>query len=251
MMKRLVSITPRSTNSFKRFMSSKISSESKKTSFKPLLVSIEGNIGAGKTTILRELRTKHPEWFSIDEPVETWSKIKNEEGKGILEVFYHDRKRWSYTFQNCALLTRFENIEKKINDVRAKSNDIGAHIFLTERCLDTDYYVFTKMLCDEGSISKMEIELYERLLNHLRNFSTPLSAIIYVNTPPDVCKDRILKRGRSGEEEITMDYLNSLNFYQSQWIESTHIPVLNVNSTDYKKVEDFLLNLQKESETTL
>ena len=57
-------------------------------------------------------------------------------------------------------------------------------MFFTERCLDTDYHVFTKMLRDENSIDKLELELYERLLNQLKSTATPLSAIIYVNTPP-------------------------------------------------------------------
>jgi deoxyadenosine/deoxycytidine kinase len=227
-------------------------SANQKIPFKPILVSLEGNIGAGKTTILRDLKVKHPEWVSIDEPVETWSKIQNEKGQGILEVFYNDRNRWSYTFQNCALLTRFENIEKKINQVKEKNNKEGVHIFLTERCLDTDYYVFTKLLFAEGSISKIEIDLYERLLNHLRSYSTPLSAIIYVNTLPELCKERIIRRGRTGEQNITLDYLNSLHHYQSNWIGSTPIPVLNISSnSEEDKVEQFILNMKRENELSL
>jgi len=57
-------------------------------------------------------------------------------------------------------------------------------VFFTERCLDTDYHVFTKMLRDESSIDRLELELYERLLTQLKATATPLSAIIYVNTNP-------------------------------------------------------------------
>eukprot|EP00599_Poterioochromonas_sp_BG-1_P010145 CAMPEP_0173154476 /NCGR_PEP_ID=MMETSP1105-20130129/13506_1 /TAXON_ID=2985 /ORGANISM="Ochromonas sp., Strain BG-1" /LENGTH=301 /DNA_ID=CAMNT_0014070665 /DNA_START=124 /DNA_END=1029 /DNA_ORIENTATION=+ len=227
------------------------SSASDATPFIPILVSIEGNIGAGKTTLLQKLRSNHPEWHSIDEPVDTWSKIKNDQGESILEVFYKDRKRWSYTFQNCALLTRYENIEKKVHAVQRQSNDKGIHIFLTERCLDTDLHVFTKMLLEEGSITKIEIELYERLLRHLRATATPLSAIIHVNTLPSLCKDRIAIRGRSGEEAITLDYLESLNKYQSKWIESSHIPTLSTESTNYHEVEKFILGLKTKAETEI
>ena len=76
----------------------------------PILVSIEGNIGAGKSTLLRALREQQLDWCFIDEPLDTWTSLKNDEGVSLLELFYGDQRRWSYTFQNCALLSRFQNI---------------------------------------------------------------------------------------------------------------------------------------------
>lgn len=64
----------------------------------PILLSIEGNIGAGKSTLLRALRAAHPEWTFIDEPLDTWTALKNETGN-LLECFYGDQDRWAYTFQ--------------------------------------------------------------------------------------------------------------------------------------------------------
>jgi deoxyadenosine/deoxycytidine kinase len=219
-----------------------ILSSSKIDTFRPVLVSIEGNIGAGKTTLLKKLREAHPEWISIDEPVDTWSTIRNEAGESILEIFYKDRRRWSYTFQNCALLTRYQNIESSISSKRAIHRS-GTFVFLTERCLETDYHVFTRMLKDEGSIDNLEIELYERLLSQLKKTATDLSAIIHVNTEPEVCKDRIKQRGRSGEDAITLDYLNALHKYQSKWIESTHLPTLPTDVSNFHDVEEFIKGL--------
>lgn len=219
--------------------------------FHPILVSIEGNIGAGKSTLLKKLRCKHPEWTFIDEPIATWSSICNDNGENILEVFYKDRKRWSYTFQNCALLTRYQYIEDTITNYFSQScenlNHPCTQIFLTERCLDTDYHVFTKMLQAEGSINSLEMQLYERLLRQLQSTATKLSAIIYVNTPPNICFDRIKQRGRHGEEEISLEYLKSLNQYQSQWIETTSIPTSTTDATEFDEVENFLLQLEKNS----
>jgi deoxyadenosine/deoxycytidine kinase len=215
------------------------------TPFTPLLISIEGNIGAGKTTLLDTLKKNHPEWHSIAEPVDTWSKIRNELNESLLEVFYKDRKRWSYTFQNCALLTRHENIEKKIVEVRKTSNNAGIHIFLTERCLDTDYYVFTKMLAEEGSIDKLELDLYERWLNHLKTTATPLSGIIHVNTPSLQAKARILQRGRKGEENISMSYLEALDKYQTKWLTTTSVPTISTEANVNQEVESFIEQLKK------
>lgn len=150
-----------------------------------------GNIGAGKSYLLSKLRKAHPEWCFIDEPVEFWESLKNNENESLLEVFYKDQRRWSYTFQNCALLSRYHNIESAVkehqqafhilkkqqkqqyditdissssitnnndmsnnrnnNDNDTNKNKIEYKIFITERCLDTDYQVFAKMLHADGS----------------------------------------------------------------------------------------------------
>ena len=193
----------RPTSITRKLLSSKVDKLISKT-FKPILISIEGNIGAGKTTLLENLRMRRPDWTFINEPVDSWSKIRNEKGQSILEVFYEDRKRWSYTFQNCALLTRYQEIEAAIAATRVSiassdSNDIGPRIFLTERCLDTDYHVFTKMLKADGSLNSIELQLYERLLKQLKTTATPLSAIVHVNTSPVTCMERIKSRGRAGK----------------------------------------------------
>lgn len=216
--------------------------ESSSSQFRPVLISIEGNIGAGKTTLLKRLRSKHPEWISIDEPVDTWSTIRNEQGESILEIFYKDRPRWSYTFQNCALLTRYQNIESAVSNARRKFKS-GTFVFLTERCLETDRYVFTQMLRDEGSISKIEIDLYQRWLSELLKTSTPLSAIVHVNTRPENCISRIKQRGRAGEDAISADYLNKLNDYQSKWVSSSALPTLSTDGSDFERVEQFILDV--------
>jgi len=58
------------------------------TVIKPILISIEGNIGAGKSYLLASMRAAHPEYVFIDEPVEFWESLRNEENLSLLEVFY-------------------------------------------------------------------------------------------------------------------------------------------------------------------
>jgi deoxyadenosine/deoxycytidine kinase len=212
----------------------------------PVLISIEGNIGSGKSTLLKNLRLRNPEWSFIDEPVDTWSNIRNDEGNSMLEVFYKDRKRWSYTFQNCALLTRHQYIEAAVKNMRTSVT--GNHVFLTERCLDTDFHVFTKMLRAEGSIDKLELDLYLRLLTQLKSTATPLSAIIHVNTPPLVCAERIKMRSRSGEDSISMDYLTALDQRQTEWIASETLPTLVTDVSDITHAEDFIRSLMDREE---
>ena len=201
----------------------------------PILISIDGNIGAGKSTFLRHLKDKYPEWHFIDEPVDAWTKFKNNQDESLLEVFYKDRHRWSYTFQNCALLTRVRAITKaikewqaecKLNPEKAKHN-----IFITERCVETDYNVFAKMLHDDGSLDKLEWDLYRQWYRFLiQSSNVEVEGIIYVNCSPNKCLERISHRAREGESVIPLDYLSNLHNYHKNWIENTTVPVLDINT---------------------
>ena len=62
--------------------------------------------------------------------------------------------------------------------------------------------------------------------------STPLAALIFVDTPPDVCAERIKHRNRDGEEGIPMAYLQQLEEYQSRWIDNAGIPCIRTTSPD-------------------
>ena len=55
----------------------------------PNLISIEGNICAGKSSIIKELR-KDQSINIIDEPLEEWLNLKTDDGKNILQAFYED-----------------------------------------------------------------------------------------------------------------------------------------------------------------
>ena len=229
---------------------------------KPILISIEGNIGAGKSYLLSHLRKAHPEWCFIDEPVEFWESLKNDSKQSLLEVFYQDQRRWSYTFQNCALLSRFNNIETAITDYsinaqakylkeqellpeseRQVLNTIVPQVFITERCLDTDHEVFAKMLHADGQLDNLEYDLYQRWFNLLGKSATPLSAIVYVDTVPTTCSERITLRSRDGEGGIPLAYLTSLDSFQRDWINSTKVPTVRTLSDNMSAVENFVSEL--------
>jgi deoxyadenosine/deoxycytidine kinase len=235
------------------------SSTNSSLSISPILISLEGNIGAGKSYLLSALRQLHPEWVFIDEPVSFWQSLKNDNNESLLEVFYKDQSRWSYTFQNCALLSRFSNIETTVTDYSNKisqenisngKNDNNIRkpvVFITERCLDTDHEVFAKMLHADGQLDSLEFDLYERWFALLMQTATPLSAIVYVDTVPNTCSDRIRMRNRDGEDSIPLAYLSSLDLFQRKWIDSTNVPVIRTVSDDNQKVTNFVESLVSEA----
>jgi len=58
------------------------------------VISIEGNIGTGKSTLLNLLEDKFKNIVFVKEPVDEWIKLKNNNNENILELFYTDKKRW-------------------------------------------------------------------------------------------------------------------------------------------------------------
>jgi deoxyadenosine/deoxycytidine kinase len=202
-----------------------------------ILISIEGDIGAGKTTLINKMRTMYPNWHFIPEPIDTWQNLKTAEGDNLLELFYKNKDRYSYTFQNCALLSRALNIKLTI-DKWKKDCDINPalakhNVFLTERCLETDYHVFAQMLYDDGCMNLVEWDLYKMWYNYVKSQSYPLSGIIYVTTPPEICADRIKQRGRKGEDDIPIGYLENLDKYQKRWLHSETIGIPLLEFVNY------------------
>jgi len=199
----------------------------------PVIISIDGNVGSGKSTLQAKLKERFPNIHFIDEPVDVWTRFVDENGESLLQVFYKDRKRWSYTFQNVAFMTRVRAITKAINDwkkeCKINPEKVKHNIFVTERCVDTDFNVFAKMLHEDGSINKMEWDIYRQWYRFL-SVDTQVAGLVYVNCEPEKCKSRIGVRNRTGEDSISLDYLKQLHKYHEDWINNTSIPVLRIDS---------------------
>lgn len=208
---------------------------SRKMAFKPRIISIEGDIGSGKSTLLRELHDKYPNYHFIDEPLTTWTSLKNDEGESLLHVFYKDIRRYAYTFQNCAILSRAQNIRRAVaewqKECEADPSKAANNVFITERCLETDKNVFAQMLRDDRKMDLLEWDLYNRWYEMLDGVA-PIDGLVYVDTSPEVCLERIKRRARDGEQEIPLDYLRQLDLYHKRWISGTEQPVLRFNNSD-------------------
>ena len=117
----------------------------------PLIFSIDGNIGSGKSTIINHLinsniTIENYNLIFLPEPVDVWNEIKDSSGVTILEKYYADPKKYAFSFQMMAYITRLSQIKMAI-----KNNPINS-IIITERCLFTDREIFAKMLYDSGQI---------------------------------------------------------------------------------------------------
>jgi deoxyadenosine/deoxycytidine kinase len=187
-----------------------------------IILSLDGNIGAGKSTLLAALRTAMPDVEFVEEPVGIWTTLKNEEGVSLLELFYKDRRRWAYTFQNCALMTRLLSLRTALATTRKQ-------VIITERSVLTDRHVFAEMLRAAGEIDAVEWELYMRWYDAFAA-ELPVRGIIYLTTGVGTSAARIRQRGREGEDQIPLDYLTALDEAHQRWIAGATVPVLSLST---------------------
>merc|ERR1711998_593781 len=186
------------------------------------LISIEGNIGSGKSTILKLLKQNcDKSIIFIDEPVSEWQNIKDSSGHNILELFYGNKKKYSFAFQILAYITRL----RKILDVIKNNQN---NVIIMERSIYTDKFVFAKMLYENGFIEEIEWKTYNYWFDTFKS-STQLNGIIYVNTEPEICFQRIKKRNRNGESNITIDYLNECHQKHLNWINNEKLNIFKIN----------------------
>ena len=188
----------------------------------PIVISLDGNIGAGKTTLMEAIRAVMPEVEVVVEPVGEWLSLRDANGKSLLELFYEDKRRWAYTFQNCAILTRLRTIKEAIATTKKQ-------IILTERSVLTDRFVFAEMLRASGDITSLEWQLY---CSWYDTFAAglPIAGVIYLGTDVATSAERIVHRGRTGEDQIPRAYLADLDAQHKKWLSSTALPVLSLES---------------------
>ena len=188
------------------------------------IVSIEGNIGTGKSTFLENLESNinksNPDVGNsilfLKEPVDIWESIKDESGHTILEKFYKDQRRYAFTFQVMAYISRLSLLKRAIKE------NPQCKVIIIERSLIADKNIFMQMLYDDGQVEKMEFEIYNRWYNEFID-EYRVDAIIYLDSDPDICAGRINRRNRNGEDGIPLAYLEKCRDYHSRWLVDTRI----------------------------
>ncbi len=208
------------------------------------IFSVEGNIGSGKSTIVKYLKDNlNIEGYSIvflQEPVETWNTIVDLDGKNIIQCYYADQKKYSFSFQMMAYISRLSQIKK----VLAESSENT--IIITERCLFTDFNIFAKMLYSSGMLSTIEYRIYTLWFDEFIDFNY-ITSFIYINTSPSVCFERIALRSRNGEDLIPIDYLVECDRFHHIWLDPKERleleSTLNINTVN--SIKNYIIKFVK------
>ena len=176
-----------------------------------IIISIEGNIGTGKSTLLATLKDKYaadPTIHFMAEPVDVWDTIVDGQGVTILEKYYADQKKYAFSFQMMAYISRIAAIRAALKK--------KYRIIILERSVYTDSAVFAKMLFHDQKIEDIEYMIYMKWVDEFISDLPPIK-FIYVQANPEVSYERVIKRGRAGET-IPLAYLQNCHKYHEEWL---------------------------------
>ena len=204
------------------------------------LVSIEGNIGGGKSTLIQTLQEKYKDRSDIlfiQEPIDIWNTIKDNTGKNILQYFYENLGKYAFAFQIMAYTTRLNLIKETIRNASKK-----VKVIVMERSLEADSNIFAKMLFEEGIMNTIEYQIYNLMGKDNWN-EYGVDGIIWLRTEPEECYSRIQHRNREGEEGINIEYLRKCHQYHLEWLSSDMGFVCDIGGSSDPKILE--LDLEK------
>ena len=96
-----------------------------------------------------------------------------------------------------------------------------------------DFLIEKDRLFAEVTLSMEEMDLYDKVYDHLTLDAPTPDLVIYLQAPIDVLKDRITKRGNINEQYLTLEYLEKLNdAYSRFFLDYNNAPLLIINAAD-------------------
>ena len=192
-----------------------------------MLVLVEGNISASKTTVVSGL-----DGYKSYEPLES----ENE----FLERFYADPKRYAADMQYFTLVYRYRQWKL----AQARNALEPNNLYLMDRSLFADH-AFAKVNNDIGTIEDCEYRLYCMMHETLQEQIYFPDLCIWLRVRPEVCLERLRKRARGCEVGVTLEYLEQLEAAYVDVMErlAHKCPVVEINAE--QSPEDVLRDCNK------
>lgn len=192
------------------------------------MIFIDGVVGVGKST-LGEILADELKVPFYKEPVYD---------NPLLDKFYHDRKKYSFSLQVFFLNKRFQMVEE--------AKGTGA---IFDRSLYCDI-IFAEILNKTGDLIDEELDLYKELTENMFEHLEKPRLTIYLETNVDNAIKKIKERGRDYEQIVPREYWERLNAHYRDYFDSYDGNVLkiNVDSLDFrdkKEDKEWVLNLIK------
>jgi deoxyadenosine/deoxycytidine kinase len=194
------------------------------------VISIEGNIGVGKSTFLDNLESYYKikgvkGVMILKEPLEHWMMEDSNNKDSILTKYYKDPVKYCFSFQAKVLDSLIELLLKSI------SENPDCNVFICERSLSSSLNVFSKLHLKTQNLTMHNYKILERMYDEILKITGyTLNSVIYLDCPVGTCYARIHKRNRACESEIDLCYLKKCEVSYKEWL--NNVPHISVNVHD-------------------
>jgi len=180
-------------------------------------ISIEGSIGAGKTSLAQLLA----------ERVKARLVLERLEENPFLPKFYADRAKYAFQSQLFFLLNRYSQQRELLQQD------------LFYDCIICDYLFARDRIFAYLNLNEDELLLYEHIYEFLDEAIPKPDLVVYLQTSTDILMERIKRRGRDYEKRISQEYVRELNErYNSFFFHYSQTPLLVVNTDNLDFIHD-------------
>ncbi|SFQ09582.1 2-amino-4-hydroxy-6-hydroxymethyldihydropteridinediphosphokinase [Flavobacterium akiainvivens] len=191
-------------------------------------IAIEGNIGAGKTS----LATKISEDFNAKLVLERFAD------NPFLPKFYEDPQRFAFSLEMSFLAERYRQLTDDLAQLNLFSDFVVA-----------DYHSVKSLIFARVTLGEDEYRLYRRLFDILYKEIPRPGLYVYLYQNSQALLGNIKKRGRDYEQDISADYLENINRGYLDYIRSTtglNILLLDITGRDFvNRQEDYIWVLEQ------
>jgi deoxyadenosine/deoxycytidine kinase len=188
-------------------------------------IAIEGNIGAGKTTLANLLSND----FNAKMVLERFAD------NPFLPKFYEDKERYAFPLEMSFLADRYQQL-----------TDDLAQFDLFKSFIISDYYIFKSLIFAQVTLQKEEYLLYRKMFDLMYKEITKPDLYIYLFQNTERLLENIKNRGRSYEQNIEPEYLKRIhngykNFIKTE--KSLNLQVIDVSDMDFLNNQDDYKNI--------
>ena len=188
-------------------------------------IAIEGNIGAGKTSLAKMMSDE----FNAKIILERFAE------NPFLPKFYEDKERFAFPLEMSFLADRYQQL----------SDDL-AQLDLFKNFIVSDYYIFKSLIFAQITLQKDEYALYRRMFDLMYNEITKPDLYVYLYQNTDRLLQNIKKRGRDYEQNIEAGYLQKIhdgykNFISTQ--QDLNTLIIDVSELDFVNNTDDYSNI--------
>lgn len=174
-------------------------------------LTVEGNIGAGKTTLARMLAAHYGSRLIAEEF----------DDNPFLPRFYKDPTQYAFPLELFFLAERYKQLKEVLH-----ARDLFSHGFVSD-------YLFTKsLLFAKVTLADEEFRLYQRLFDIINPNLIQPDLLIYLHAPIKTLQRNIRLRKRSYEQEISNDYLFRIQETYLEYIRQHPVRALVIDMTD-------------------